>query len=555
MNRASTGQPTSRDCVKTLGMFERLGEGSIKQGTMSYQRGPDRSQVQLLPACVEDYVSEDAPVRFIDAFVEGLDFQSMGFTHAQPKATGRPPYHPADLVKLYVYGYLNRIRSSRKLEAEARRNLDVIWLLRGLKPDFKTISDFRKDNRKAFKPLFRAFNLLCRQMGLFGADLVAIDGSRFKAVNSRHNNYSGQRLREIIAKVDSQIDTYMAEMDKQDTQGTTGMAQLDPKELREKIARLEQCKGRYAEYLKELEQSGNNEISLIDADSRMMRGAQNTCLVGYNVQVAVDDKHDLIVAQEVVQSSSDRGQLSAMALEAKETLQVQEIKAVADKGYHEADQLEACEKEGIETYVPAPGTTSGRTKDGREVFAKEQFRYDAQTDVYHCPGGEVLARSSSGTSRGKDYDLYYNRAACARCPIKGQCTSGPYRKIARRTNQEVVERAALRAAARPDLIARRGTEVEHVFGTMRNGQHDRFLMRGLEKVRGEFSLSALVYNLRRVLNLMSMDKLMKGLRKRRPNAKNSSTIGNWTLAICHRIGSMKGESEFTSHNVDMAFAI
>lgn len=474
---------------------------------MSYRRGPDRSQVQLLPACLEDYVASNAPARFIDAFVEGLDFRALGFTHAEAKGTGRPAYHPADLLKLYLYGYLQRVRSSRRLEAEAGRNLEVMWLLRGLRPDFKTIADFRKDNRAAFKPLFKQFNLLCRKLDLFGAELVAIDGSKFKAVNNSRRHYTQEQLRELIEKIESRIEEYLGELDRQDedTQGVAGAPSSQG--LQEKITQLKEHQGRYQELLGQLPATGQNEVSLTDPDSRKMKGAHGEHFIGYNVQTAVDARHDLIVAQDVVSAANDRNQLSAMALAAKAELQVPTLQVVADKGYHEADQLEACEQAGIETFVPAQGKTSGRSKDGREVFPKEQFRYDAPADVYHCPGGQQLKRGSHSQGRV----LYFQRAACRGCALRSQCTGSAYRVLGRRTNEEVVERAAERAAAHPELIAQRKTIVEHVFGTLRTWHHDDFLLIGLEKVRAEMSLSALIYNLRRVLSLRSIKELLAAL--------------------------------------------
>jgi len=480
---------------------------------MSYLRGPDRSQVQLLPACVEDYVAANAPARFIDAYAEGLDFAALGFTHAQPKETGRPPYHPADLLKLYLYGYLHRVRSSRRLEAEAARNLEVVWLLRGVRPDFKTIADFRKDNRAAFKPLFKDFNLLCRSLDLFGAELVAIDGSKFKASNNSRRHYTQEQLGELLGKIEARIEEYLSELDGQDAAAEGAPAAPGAEALQEKIAHLRERKGRYDGLLGELTQSGQNEVSLTDADGRKMKGAHGEHFIGYNVQVAVDAKHDLIVSEEVVQAANDRGQLGALAAAAKEELQVGHLQAVADKGYHQADQLAACEAAGVETFVPEPVGASGKGPGGRAVFPKQAFRYDAAGDAYHCPGGAVLPRASVNQDHGRERILYYHRAACRECPLRSQCTTARWRVIARRVNEEVVERAAARVAARPELVAERKTIVEHVFGTMRQWGHDRFLMRGLAKVRAEFSLSALVYNLRRVLNLMSVGELRAGLRQ------------------------------------------
>ena len=480
---------------------------------MSYLRGPDRSEVQLLPACVDDYVAPDAPARFLDAYVEGLDFAARGFTRAQPKATGRPPYHPADLLKLYLYGYLYRIRSSRRLAAEAARNLEVRWLLRGLTPDFKTIADFRKDNHTVFKALLKNFTLLCRSLDLFGAELVAIDGSKFKAVNNTRRHYTQEQLRELLTKIEARIDDYLQELDTQDAAAEGVPAAPGRAALQEKIAQLKERKGRYDELLGGLQARGENEVSLTDADSRKMKGAHGEHFIGYNVQVAVDAKHALIAVEDVAQAANDRQQLAPVATAAKAELQVATLEATADKGYHQAEQLAACAAAGITAYVPAPATTSGKTKDGQAVFPKEQFRYDAAADAYHCPGGHTLSFQKKNLNRGQERGRYYNRAACRDCPLRSQCTTGSCRVIGRHAQEAAVEATAARVAAAPEKVAARKGIVEHVFGTLRIWGHDEFLMKGLAKVRGEFSLSALTYNLRRVLNLRTVPELLAAVRQ------------------------------------------
>ncbi len=472
---------------------------------MSYNRGADRSQVQLLPPCIEDFVPSNSPVRFIEAFVEGLDLEKLGFKRARPAHTGRPPYHPADLLKLYIYGYLCRIRSSRRLEAEATRNLEVMWLLRSVRPDFKTIADFRAENRQCFKPLFKEFNLLCRKLDLFGAELVAIDGSKFKAVNNPRNHLSQKLLQELIRKMEGRIDDYLKELDSQDAELQSLPSAPTTQELKEKISRLKNRRQEYEELLGQMKDKEVSEISKIDPESRGMQKVG----VGYNVQVAVDAKHHLIVEPEVVQAANDRNQLSSMACAAKTNLEAKSLKVVADAGYHEADQLEACEKNGIETYVPESGKTSGLSTNGKCVFPKERFVYDPSNDVYRCPGGYELGRGCKSPSKGKERISYYNRAACRKCPLKQRCTTAAYRAIRRRINEAVVERQAERLKNNPEKMKQRRMIVEHVFGTLRNWEHDCFLMRGLAKVRAEFSLSALVYNLRRVLSVMDFQKLME----------------------------------------------
>jgi transposase len=480
---------------------------------MSYQRGLDRSQTQLLPPSVEEFVAANAPVRFIDAFVDGLDLAALKFARAEPAATGRPPYDPADLLKLYLYGYLHRVRSSRRLEAEALRNLEVIWLLRGLRPDFKTIADFRKDNRASFQPLFKQFNLLCRELNLFGAELVAIDGCKFKALNNLRNHCSQKQLTALIARIDERIQNYLAKSEEADLAAAGAPGLPTPQELAEKIAKVKTQRGALETLLKDLKQKGQSERSLIDPDSRAMPKVG----VGYNVQAAVDAKAHLIVAVEVVQAACDRGQLSAMAQAAQEELGVATLQVVADAGYHEADQLEACEKKNILTYVPDTGKTSGRNRHGRKIFARERFVYEAGADQYRCPAGQVLARGYHRRGRGKNKEshTYYNCAACRACPLKNRCTSARHRVISRRVNEAVVERQTQRLREKKEMMARRRETVEHVFGTFRNWGHDRFLMKGQEKVRGETNLTALSYNLRRVLNLLGVPELIQHLQRRR----------------------------------------
>lgn len=474
---------------------------------MSYLRGPDRQQVQLLPPSVEEYVGAEAAVRFIDAFIEGLDLGALGFGRAQAASTGRPPYHPADLLKLYVYGYLQRIRSSRRLEAEAGRNLELMWLLRGLRPDFKTIADFRKDNRAAFKPLFKQFNLLCRKLDLFGAELVAIDGSKFKAVNNSRRYYSQEQLAKLTERVEARIEEYLGQLDECDSQAQGVSGPASRQELEEKIARLRERKGDYDQLITDLKQADQKVVALTDPDARLMKGPHGY-VVGYNVQLAVDAKHGLIVAPEVTNAAVDTAQLAPMALAAKEQLGVDTFKATADKGYHHTDQLQACEQAGVQTFVPQALDPSKPSP----VYPKARFRYDAGTDTYQCPQGQVLRRPARPSKNADRVLYYYNPTACARCAVRGQCTRGEHRMIARLPNESVMEANAQRVRAHPQIVVERKIIIEHVFGTLRNWGHDEFLMRGLQKVRAEFNLSALVYNLRRVLNLLPMEKLLQALK-------------------------------------------
>jgi transposase len=393
------------------------------------------------------------------------------------------------------------------LEAEAMRNLEVIWLLQGLRPDFKTIADFRKDNRAAFKGVLRELNLLCRKLHLFGAELVAIDGAKFKAVNSEKRHYTDKKLKELLQRIDEKIEEYVAQMDLEDRAGEDLPATPDAASLQAKIETLKTRRGRYQLFREELASTQATEISLTDPDSR----GQRKVGIGYNVQVAVDAKYDLIVEEQVVQDANDLAQLQPMAQAAKAALKVAALAVVADAGYHEAGQLEACEKAGLTTYVPAPGTRSGQARDGEKVYPKEAFHYDTAHDCYHCPAGQALARTGEGLKNEKLYRYYQNLAACGQCKLRAECTTGKYRKIARLENAAVVERQAARVHARPAIVRERKTIVEHVFGSLRNWGHDTFLCRGLAMVRAEFSLSALTYNLRRALNLVGVKALLAAL--------------------------------------------
>jgi len=471
---------------------------------MPHIAGHNRSQALLLPESVDDYVGPENPVRFIDAFVEGLDLAAAGFVRVAPQVTGRPGYAPKDLLKLYVYGYLNRVRSSRRLEAETHRNIEVIWLLRHLKPDFKTIADFRRDNRKAFRPIFRQFVLLCRQLDLFGRELLAVDGTRIKAVNNKDRNFTRASLTKFIEVADAKLDDYLQRLDQSDV-SESGTAGSRTKNLAEKIAAIRERRTRCKAMLTELDRTGEERISLTDPDSRAM-AAHTRVAVGYNIQVAVDAKHKLIVEQQVTNQVVDMGQLTRTAAPAKDVLGVETIAVVADKGYFKIEDIEACEKAGIEPYVPRP-QRGPSVKAG--LFRKDEFSYDAASDSFVCPAGQRLHPYSSSFLRGLSKTNYTNKPACDDCVIRSLCTNGRFRTVSRLENEAVLDRMQARLAERPDILDRRRETVEHPFGTIKQWMNQgAFLMRGLEKVRAEFSLTALVYNLRRVLNIVGFSKLM-----------------------------------------------
>ncbi len=473
---------------------------------MAYIEGHARDRMLLLPPSVEDYVAPDDPVRFIEAFVDELDLGEAGFLRSRPKATGRPGYDPGDLLKLYIYGYLNRVRSSRRLEAEAGRNLEVLWLLRGLRPDFKAIADFRRDNRSAFKTVFRAFVLLCRKLDLFGRELVAVDGTRLKAVNSRDRNFSQAKLAKHIASADERLERYLAQLDEVDRSedGLSGKSEA----LSAKIARLRERRQVSEAMLTQLKASGENQISLTDPDARAM-AAHPKVGVGYNAQIAVDAKHKLIVEQHVTNAGSDLGLLAETAGMAKALLGVDHVDAVADMGYYKGEDIEACEQIGVTPYVARPQRGSA-VHDGR--YPKERFCYDAEADCYHCPDGKRLDTRYRSVTRGHAVVQYSNPNACAACALKEGCASGRFRRITRWEGEAVLDRMADRLAARPGILDVRRETVEHPFGSIKQWMNQgAFLMRGPEKVRAEFSLTALAYNLRRALNMIGVPALIRAV--------------------------------------------
>ncbi len=470
---------------------------------MAHIFGFERSQLLLLPETVDDYVGADNPVRFIDAFVDGLDLAVAGFSRVEPKATGRPGYAPADLLKLYIYGYLNRVRSSRRLETECYRNIEIIWLLRSLKPDFKTIADFRCDNRAAFKKVFREFVILCRRLDLFGRELLAVDGTRIKAVNNKDRNFTMGSLQKFIAAADNKLEDYLKRLDAGDAkEGATGGSRV--KNLTEKIEALKKKRGEYAAHLSALEKSGESQVSLTDPDSRAM-AAHTKVGVGYNVQIAVDAKHKMIVEQAVTNDVLDMGLLQQTAEPARQILEVETIDVVADKGYFKSEDIEACEKAGLTPHVPRP-QRGPSVREG--FFRKDEFRYNAGRDAYICPAEQMLTPIRQGRLRDLKKTDYGNPKACRDCPLRARCTND-IRSVSRLENEDALDRMAERVAARPDLLDRRREIVEHPFGSIKQWMNQgAFLMRGLEKVRAEFSLTALVYNLRRAFNILGVKAMM-----------------------------------------------
>lgn len=472
---------------------------------MSYVEGESREQRVLFPEALEDYITEDNVVRFIDAFVDGLAMEELGFDRTVPKETGRPPYDPRDLLKLYIYGYLNRIRTGRTLERECHRNVELMWLMRKLRPDFKTITDFRKDNRQAFRGVFRQFVMLCKGLGLVGGELVAVDGSKFKAVNSGQRNFNRNKLERRLKELDQKVERYLDQLDRSD--GSANDPVVD-KDLKHKIEALKERKGRYEELLKELNQSGQRQVSLTDPDSRAM-GLTPRGEVSYNVQTAVDQKHHLIVDQEVTNEVLDNHQLFTMAQKTRQMLGQNELRVVADMGYYNHQELKKCEEAGITTYVCKPLVSKNTA---RGLFGKEKFVYEADPDCYRCPAGERLDFRFQTEERNQRF-RYYWTTACPSCALKSQCTSDPrFHRIQRWEHEAILERLEQRVKANPLLLKLRQQLVEHPFGTIKFWNDQRhFLMRGLEKVKAEFSLSTLAYNMKRALNIVGVKGLLAAL--------------------------------------------
>ncbi len=472
---------------------------------MPHIQGADRHAVLQFPPTLDDYIGPDNPARVIDAFVDQLDLQTLGFTRATPARMGRPAYNPGDLLKLYVYGYLNRTRSSRLLEREAQRNVELMWLLKQLTPDFKTIADFRKDNLQPIRAVCREFTLLCKELELFGGDLVAIDGSKFKAVNNRTRNFTPKKLERALAEIDAKITGYLAELD---TQDAAEPATAEPiRDLQAKIARLQERHAQYIVYLQELAASGATQLSLTDPDCRSMPVSQGT-EVGYNVQTAVDAKYKLIVEHEVTNAVTDRDQLAPMARQAQQLLEVETLEVVADVGYYDGSEVQACLEAGITPYIAKPHTSRNQ-KAG--LFTKADFVYDAQQDSYRCPGGATLTYRFTADEAGR-LTRYYATAACGTCPIRAQCTrrAKEGRRITRWEHEGLLDEMADRVHDNPQVMKQRKQIVEHPFGTIKRAMNQSyFLMRGLPKVRAEMSLTVLAYNLKRVLNILGVERLLE----------------------------------------------
>ena len=469
--------------------------------------GENRYQSTLFPERLDDDIAEDNAVRVVDAFVEKLDLLRLGFEGVIPESTGRPGYHPAMMLKLYIYGYLNRIQSSRRLEREAQRNVELIWLTGRLMPAFKTIADFRKDNREAICTVCFEFIELCRELQLFSGVLVAIDGSKFKAVNSRDNNYTTKRVKRRIKKTQENIERYLAKLDDVDAEEPE-IREVTAKELRKKIASMEAKIDELKARQQEFAAHPDKQVSTNDPDCRSMMKPGGGSVVGYNVQTAVDEKHHLIATHEVTNTTTDTHQLEAMAKRARKALKMKQLTVVADAGYYEGRNIVGCQKDGIMPLVPKPSTSNNKAA-GR--YDKTDFRYDGKADQYRCPAGEILPRRHSSEERGKLYHYYYaSPLTCRSCELKPKCTTGKERRVRRWEQEAALEKAAAELKKRPAAMRQRKALAEHPFGTIKQLMGStHFLMRRLPNVKAEMSLNVLAYNMKRAINVPGVDKIIR----------------------------------------------
>jgi len=471
--------------------------------------GEDRSQSTLFPEHLDDYIAEDNPVRVIDVFVDELDLNELGFEGTEPEVTGRPAYHPASLLKIYIYGYLNRIQSSRRLERESQRNVELIWLTGRLTPDFKTIADFRRDNGKAIRNVCREFILLCRDLKLFSEAVVAIDGSKFKAVNNRDKNFTDRKLKARMQQLEDSIARYMTELDRADREPAL-VTEARVEHIKEKMERVKKQMRELKQIGKQMAQAPDGQISLTDPDARSMAtSGRGTGMVGYNVQTAVDTKHHLIVAHEVTNSGHDRDQLSSMAHQARDAIGNDALTVFADRGYYKGEQIFDCEQAGIKTLIPKP-QTSGNKAAG--LFDKADFRYIRSKDEYRCPAGQQAIRRFTTIENGLTLHKYWS-SACPRCTIKAKCTTGEYRRIARWEHEDVLDVMQRRLNRTPQASRMRRQTAEHPFGTIKAWMGaTHFLTKTIPRVSTEMSLHVLAYNLKRAMQIVGIAPLLMAMR-------------------------------------------
>lgn len=513
-----------RACVKNIRLMDKslnlFGARGVFPRRMNWIEGADRQQTQLLPAALDDSVGPDNPVRFLDAFVAKLDLRAagFGFPKEDPQGRGRPAYHPADLLKLHLYGYLHQLRSSRRLEAECVRHLEVLWRLRQWRPDFKTIAAFRKDNAAAFKAVGREFTRLCRPLDLFGGQLLAIDGTKIKASNAADRNWSQRQLEKQQASLEAKRDEYFKALE-QAAAPDAPAAATAPRapELKEKIARLTERQSQIQERLRTLAQTGERQLSATDSDRRGMKGAPGH-VVGDNVQGCVDAKHPLLVTTAVTTTAADQGQLAPVAQAAQTELKIQHADVVAAGGYFKSEDIKICQELGLEPHLPA-GANSPSERAG--LYGKDDFCYDADKDVYQCPNGGELSRRRQMADKGRGLFNYDNPEACAGCPLRARCTPAAYRTVSRWEHEAALERMAAAGAAAPEKLAARKPLIEQVWGTLKWRRPGGFGVRGKVTVEAEVSLAHFGYNLKRARAVVGLEKLRAALKAWSPKPAGS----------------------------------
>ncbi len=471
-----------------------------------FVEGVPRTQSTLFPERLEDYVDEENPVRAIEAFIDALDLEQLGFHGMNPKATGRPAYHPATMLKLYVYGYLNRIQSTRRLERETGRNIELMWLLGRLTPDFKTIANFRRHNGKAIRKVCAEFVGLCRKLDLFSQALVAIDGSKFKAANNRDKNFTPAKLKRRVEEIERSIERYFSRLDRvddkePDAQSQSGRLQDKIRSLKEEVKRLRALEP-------EVLSAPGKQLSMTDPDARSMR-SRGTGIVGYNVQTAVDAAHHLIVAHEVTNQGNDRDFLSPMGNKARVEMGVEDLDVVADRGYYKGEQIKASEDDGLKVFIPKPRTSGNRA---RGLYDKSDFRYIPQEDAYRCPAGDTLIWRQTTEEKGQNLHRYWS-SNCQTCRLKSKCTTGKQRRVTRWEHEDILDRVERRLARDPEKMRTRCQTVEHPFGTLKHWMGaTHFQMITLEHVGTEMSLHVLAYNMKRVMNILGVKSLIEAIK-------------------------------------------
>jgi transposase len=498
---------------------------------MSYIQGIDRLQSTAFPEVFDDLIGKENSVRFLDAFVDHLDVRELGFTHATPASTGRPPFHPKHILKLYIYGYLKGTRTSRKLEDLTKCNIEVMWLINRVHPDHKVISDFRKDNIDALTNVTRKFTLFCKEMHLFGRELIGIDGSKFDAVNHSSKQYSKKKVEEGLAEINKKIAAYYTELDNGDAQEEPAVEESECS-LDEKIAAMIREKDKYEGLQKQMEESGETQIALTDPDSRLMTASTGRRDMSYNVQIAVDDKHSLIVAYDVLNDGNDLHALSSIAIEAKEILGCEQLRCITDMGFFERDEIKKCHDANIIVTMPRPKKSHNK-KLGLYTYA--DFTYDGEQNCYRCPAGKSLTYRGDRTKNNK-IEMIYTSSSCKSCLQRSQCTRAKRngRRIYRWEHEDVFEEMEERLRKNPQLMRKRSGLVEHPFGTMKCTMNQRaFLLAGKHKVSGEMGLTVLAYNIKRVLNILGVERLIEIFKEKSSNPSITPPFSDDSFVLDH----------------------